>query len=770
MHDEGVEGIEELEELEARTPVIARKPKTPTKAEIDAHFPLHADYRDWCPHCLAGKGISNQHRRGDNAESIGTTVSMDYLFMVPEEEDENMDAVLILYDTNRKSIWTMSVDKKGPTPSTVKWVVDKLEEIGYSGMEVTLKSDQEPAILDLKRDIAIKRQTETVMVESPVRESKANGSVERAVRTWQGQFRTLRHQFEQRIGTKIRKGSSMMSWLVSFASEVLSKYKVHSNGRTSYEMITGHRCKHMVCGFGEKVHFKTTSEKSRRNKMDTEWDVGYLVGFNARTTESLIGTEMGIISCATMRRLQDDLAYDKQCLEDVNVGYREYVCKGASSTNPRVRWAAPMAENKDPMPFGEPAIPRRMRIKPSDLQTHGYTIGCPGCEAVQLGTDLRRNHTEDCRVRIEGKVRETEEGQGRMDRAKARLDEWTADAGKAELPEPQETPNSGGAAASGSDPMNQDGDQLGADDHAAQASGQAVDEEVKLEDNQLETSDVRFKTPERAPAVKRHHFIGTPDDDMDDDVDHSKVRRLSRDEDMGASSIKTMNEDDRRILASAILGVDVTEIYSPERIAKVAAEFGLVQGSSMDLTNGWDFSRGDHRRAAMRQIEKEDPYVLIGSPPCTYFSMLMELNIHNQRNNPEWMEKYGKENIKAIEHVNFCCSLYERQLSRGKHFLHEHPWSARSWGLGKINKLFSNPAVSLTQGHMCQFGMETYDDRKLGTKGPVKKPTGFMTSSRCISEELDKRCDNSHKHIPLVGGRAAGAAIYPRGLCEAVSR
>ena len=174
MHDDGVEGIEELEELEARTPVIARKPKTPTKAEIDAHFPLHADYRDWCPHCLAGKGISNQHRRGDNSEAIGTTVSMDYLFMVPEEEDENMDAVLILYDTNRKSIWTMSVDKKGPTPSTVKWVVDKLEEIGYSGMEVTLKSDQEPAILDLKRDIAIKRQTETVMVESPVRESKAN--------------------------------------------------------------------------------------------------------------------------------------------------------------------------------------------------------------------------------------------------------------------------------------------------------------------------------------------------------------------------------------------------------------------------------------------------------------------------------------------------------------------------------------------------------------------------------------------------------------------
>ena len=95
-----------------------------------------------------------------------------------------MDAVLILYDSNRKGIWTMSVDKKGATPSSVKLVIDKLEDIGYSGSEVTLKSDQEPAILDLEREVGIKRQRETVTIESPVRESKCNGAVERAVKTW----------------------------------------------------------------------------------------------------------------------------------------------------------------------------------------------------------------------------------------------------------------------------------------------------------------------------------------------------------------------------------------------------------------------------------------------------------------------------------------------------------------------------------------------------------------------------------------------------------
>ena len=53
------------------------KPVT-TKAEVDAHYPLHADFRSWCKYCVAGKGASRQHRAGDPAEeSIGVTISVD---------------------------------------------------------------------------------------------------------------------------------------------------------------------------------------------------------------------------------------------------------------------------------------------------------------------------------------------------------------------------------------------------------------------------------------------------------------------------------------------------------------------------------------------------------------------------------------------------------------------------------------------------------------------------------------------------------------------
>ena len=91
----------------------------------------------------------------------------------------------------------------------------------------------------MKKAIAIHRQAETVLLESPVRDSKANGATERAVRTWAGQLRTLRHHLESRLKRSVPKDSAMMSWLVSWAADVVFRYKVHANGRTSHEWITG---------------------------------------------------------------------------------------------------------------------------------------------------------------------------------------------------------------------------------------------------------------------------------------------------------------------------------------------------------------------------------------------------------------------------------------------------------------------------------------------------------------------------------------------------
>ena len=70
--------------------------------------------------------------------------------------------------------------------------------------------------------------------------------------------------------------------------------------------------------------------------------------------------------------------------------------------------------------------------------------------------------------------------------------------------------------------------------------------------------------------------------------------------------------------------------------------------------------------------------------------------------------------------------------------------------------------------HMCRFGMQVKDSMGLA---PVKKLTRFMSNSNLILQELDRQCLGCPRHANLQGGgRAAQAAIYPKGLCQAVCR
>ena len=124
----------------------------------------------------------------------------------------------------------------------------------------------------------------------------------------------------------------------------------------------------------------------------------------------------------------------------------------------------------------------------------------------------------------------------------------------------------------------------------------------------------------------------------------------------------------------------------------------------------------------------------------------------------------------ARRYVKFCASIYEYQRSKGRYFIHEHPWLATSLELDCIAKLEGYDDSKEVLTHMCQFGMTSRTEGRGSVLGPVLEPTGFLANSTHIARELHKTCPRDHKHVNLVGGRAAGAAIYPDGLCQAICR
>ena len=193
VQEESAEGDVIEDDNTARDPKVARRPISPTKAMVLAHELHHAEYREWCDHCVAGKGVSHQHRTSGKDEGVAE-FSIDYAFMTGSGQvdyEQNLDEaemtgacpVLVGYNHRSRGVWATAVCQKGAVESSVKWLTDKIDQSGNRGTKVVIRSDQEESIMALKRAVAIKRQAETVLIESSVRDSQANGSAERAVRT-----------------------------------------------------------------------------------------------------------------------------------------------------------------------------------------------------------------------------------------------------------------------------------------------------------------------------------------------------------------------------------------------------------------------------------------------------------------------------------------------------------------------------------------------------------------------------------------------------------
>ena len=184
----------------------------------------------------------------------------------------------------------------------------------------------------------------------------------------------------------------------------------------------------------------------------------------------------------------------------------------------------------------------------------------------------------------------------------------------------------------------------------------AVEDATPLEDAPCQPAELRFATPERKPAQTR-----TSDESMP--VPPEKMRRLDpeameADDDEGNGiDIDTLDSQDLLMLSQIIRGADIVEIYSPERVNRLATKFGLTPGASMDLTNGFDFDKIEDQERAWKSIRESKPTVVIGSPPCTYFSLLQELNIATHGKDAEWMRKFKEHRRKAIRHIELLQSV-----------------------------------------------------------------------------------------------------------------
>jgi hypothetical protein len=146
---------------------------------------------------------------------------------------------------------------------------------------------------------------------------------------------------------------------------------------------------------------------------------------------------------------------------------------------------------------------------------------------------------------------------------------------------------------------------------------------------------------------------------------------------------------------------DVAEIYSNPRVCQEATSrkfegIDLRPGWSLDLTtkdpttgSPWDLPDMKVQTRVRRLTLDTKPFCIVGSPPCTPFSLLQGLN--KKRRDPAVIAR----EIKAGRaHIRSCLEVYTMQMRAGRHFAHEHPASSTAWNLPEMKQFILHEGLT----------------------------------------------------------------------------
>ena len=197
------EGREEDDEFQSprRVRFHDEQMYTISKEEREEHELLgHVQYRSWCRHCAAARGVGQQHRqlREDPVDATVPEIVLDHYFMGEESETASH---FVVKDRKSSAYFSTSLDSK-TSQYAVAFVAGAIQELGYK--TILMKSDNEPANKRLKERVSeCLPGVVCVPREAPVGDSRANGSAENAVKQVKGLFRTLKTSTEDRYSCKI---------------------------------------------------------------------------------------------------------------------------------------------------------------------------------------------------------------------------------------------------------------------------------------------------------------------------------------------------------------------------------------------------------------------------------------------------------------------------------------------------------------------------------------------------------------------------------------
>ena len=371
---------------------IAPDPGMPSPEEIEEHEVDHVPYRRWCEECVRGRGTGEPHGPSDGAHSV-PVVEFDYLFVTNKEiyrreelDDEAMKKaavkILVVKDRKGKAIFAHVVPQKGVDVDgySVARLVDDIKWLGYT--KLLLRSDNEAAIISLLTAALRKLKTEGIAQvareKPPDYDSRANGSIENAVKQVQGLLRTIKLGFEKHLGGLVPDSHPTFSWMVEWVALILTCRVRGSDGRTAFQRIRGRPFGKRLLEVMEMCFYKLPTkgpERDAAGKMGARWRRGIFLGFNRMSSEYLLWDEGKVAKARAVQRIKKHLRWPVAAYNSVRHGPN---CMYEALEHEQI--VGDPEKVKDPYAEGDLGRkPQDVQIRQADWLQHGATTGCAKC-------------------------------------------------------------------------------------------------------------------------------------------------------------------------------------------------------------------------------------------------------------------------------------------------------------------------------------------------------------------------------------------------------
>jgi len=207
------------------------------------------------------------------------TLGIDYAYLTGRADDASPSPILVTHNNVSGKITGHVLTSKGTgDPYSVEQLARILRDAGQT--KLILKSDREPAILDLKTQASAvaraRHSLDIIPEESPEYEHQANGAAEVAVREVKAQARSLRFAVEELHGCIIGPEHVILPWLVSYGASMVNRCRIGADGLTAHQRQFGRPYRKKLPTFSEKVLYKPLGLAESR--LDDKFSEGIYCG------------------------------------------------------------------------------------------------------------------------------------------------------------------------------------------------------------------------------------------------------------------------------------------------------------------------------------------------------------------------------------------------------------------------------------------------------------------------------------------------------------